>query len=165
ERERHLQFSAAAPMLARGDLYLTGHFGSSVPLVDPHALLERWTFDPSWGLKIEHARARPKNAENSEVRIKIKSRQRKKPFAEMIVNKTLVDVGGRVYPVSSLENEPTDSDALMIRFNAPTASLRGSPRVTVSRLFGGELYRDSSDVVLEDDITAGKVNLLSATDD
>ncbi len=165
QRERHLQFVASAKLLTEFDPILTGRFGSPVPLVDTRALNQQWTSDPAWGLKIEYARARPKDAEQSEVRIKLKSRQRKRPLEELIVNNTLVSAAGRVFPVSGVETEPTDSDALMIRFDVPTALIRANPHVTVARLFGGDLYRDSGEVTLEDDISASNVNLLATTDE
>ncbi len=165
QRERHLQFVASAKLLTEFDPVAGGRYGSPVPLVEPRALNQQWTSDPAWGLKIEYARARPKDAEQSEVRIKLKSRQRKKPLQELIVNNTMVSAGGHVFLVSQVETEPTDSDALMIRFAVPTTALRSFPHVTVARLFGGDLYRDSSELVLEDDISASKVNVLAASDE
>lgn len=165
ERERRMRFSAPVRALMENEAYVSGRFGSSVPLADPRASQDDVTSDPAWGLKIEHARARPKDFEQSEVRIKIKSRQRKKPAADLIVNHTLVDVAGRVQLLTTADTDPTDSDALMIRFDGPTAMLRASPRVTVTRLFGGELFRDSAELTLEDDISASKVNVLAATDE
>ena len=165
QREKHLQFTAPAQSLTDNDLFLTGRFAVPVPLVDAHATQQQWTSDPAWGLKIEYARAHPKDSLQCEIRIKLKSRQRKKPLPEMIVNRTLVSAAGRVFPVTGVETEPTDSDALLIRFDAPTADVRASRQVTVARLFGGELYRDSAELVLEDDITATTVSLLAATQD
>ncbi len=165
QREKHLQFTAPAQSLTENELYLTGRFAIPVPLIDARASQPQWTSDPAWGLKIEYARAHPKDFQQSEVRIKLKSRQRKKPLPEMIVNRTLVSAAGRVFPVASVEIEPTDSDAVLIRFDVPTADVRASRPVTVARLFGGELYRDSAELVLEDDIAAAKVSLLASTDD
>ena len=160
ERERHLQFTAPAEQLLKYDLFLAG-----TPLLDPRAQNQQFTADPAWGLKIEYARAHPKDAEQSEVRVKLKSRQRKRPLPEMIVNDTLVGVGGHVLTVLNLENEPTDSDGVLIRFDVPTADLRKSPRLTIARLFGGNLFRDSADVLLEDDISVSRVNVLAETSD
>jgi hypothetical protein len=165
ERERVLQFGAAAPALMQSDPYITARYGSPVPLVDPRALSQQWTSDPSWGLKVEYARARPKDHNQSELRIKIKSRRHKKPLDDLIVNATLVNVAGGLFKVSATESDPTDSDALLLRFELPTAALRAAPKLTIARLLGGELFRDSADVVLEDDITVSHVSVLSSTED
>jgi hypothetical protein len=164
ERERQLKFTAPAKLLVENDIYIAGRFGAPILLVEPRALSEDRTVNPAWGLKIEYARARPKESGQCELRIKVKSRLRKKPMDDWMVNTTLASVAGEVAAVTSLETEPTDSDAVLIRMELPAASLRAAPRLTLARLFGGDLYRDSADVVLEDDITASGVTLLSMTD-
>ena len=160
ERERHIKFTVPADELLKHDLFLAG-----TPILDPRAQTQHFTSDPAWGLKIEYARAHLKAPDQAELRIKLKSRQRKRPLPEMIVNNTLVGIGGQVLTIANLETEPTDSDAVLVRFDVPTVSVRSAPRVTVARLFGGELYRDSANLVLEDDISVSKVNVLGEAGD
>jgi hypothetical protein len=164
-RERQLQFAVPGKLLVENDVLIAGRFGAPTLLAEPRVFSEDRLVDPSWGLKIEYARARSKDPEHSELRLKLKSRQRKKPMEEWIVNNTLVSVAGRVSAVTSVEREPADPDALLVHIDVPTAALRESSRVVVSRVFGGDLFRDTANVVFDDDMGVSEVIVLSTNDD
>ncbi|MBV8820795.1 MAG: hypothetical protein JO022_20710, partial [Acidobacteriaceae bacterium] len=97
-RERQLRFTVPADLVVENDVYIAGRFGAPTLLAEPRVLSGDRLLDPAWGLRIESARSRSKDAQTSEVLLKLKSRLRKKPMEEWIVSHTLVSVAGRILP-------------------------------------------------------------------
>lgn len=147
---------------------IAGRFGPPVPLGDPQPIKASPAekASPHWGLKIARVDMTPLDAQNSTLKIQLRSRHDVAPadFDPVVV------IGNRVYGFSDAPVVkrlfPTYMEVTLV---APTRSVYDAGKVVVKKLFWGPEHRAEMTAdnfgSRPDDFTAVKVIVLSSGDD